>query len=174
MATNGNAHLSAQTAMTSSSALVATTFCVVWLETTGWRGSGNDHLEGGEGNDTLLGGDGNDVLEGGTGTNDLQGGDGDDTLWLVGSSNYLVEASGTLRGGAGNDKIYSWLGSNIQIWGDDGDDTIQAYDAKVIDAGDGDDRVYFSPNARPGVFSEVDRVDGGSGYDVIYLSILRP
>ena len=135
---------------------------------------GDDILRGRDGNDTLLGGDGNDVLEGGKGINDLQGGDGDDALWLfeapdVYYSNNSGEASGTLRGGAGNDTIYTFNaagGSNIEIWGDDGDDLIETIDAKLVDAGDGNDRVHFYANAVTGAFPAI---DGGRGYDVIYL-----
>ena len=133
---------------------------------------GNDHLAGGDGDDTLLGGAGNDVLEGGTGINDLQGGDGDDALWLFEApvdpfhSYYSVDASGTLRGGAGNDSIYAGGGSNIRIWGDDGDDFIVTYNAKLVDAGDGNDKVQFVANAGTDAPPEL---DGGNGYDTLYL-----
>ena len=164
---------------------------------------GNDRLEGGSGDDhlagngTLLGGDGNDVLEGG---GDLQGGDGDDTLsgsgtLRGGAGNDLISGdgqlwgddgndvlegggdlqggdgddtlsgSGTLRGGAGNDLISGYG----QLWGDDGDDLIQTGGQTVVDAGDGNDRVTYWA-----YFVSGPSVDGGTGYDVIDLSLPSP
>ncbi|WBV45093.1 proprotein convertase P-domain-containing protein [Pseudoroseomonas cervicalis] len=53
--------------------------------------AGDDVLEGGEGDDWLIGGSGNDLLDGGEGFDRMHGGAGDDTYWLRGAADRILE-----------------------------------------------------------------------------------
>ncbi len=116
--------------------------------------SGNDFLVALAGSDTLFGGEGNDVLE---------GGDGDDVL---------NDESGTniLRGGAGKDQI-SINANGSSVEGGEGDDVIRtAVGALTVDAGPGNDRVEFGSFWAPQTGNEIAKIDLGDGDDKLFFS----
>ncbi len=115
---------------------------------------GDDILEGLDGNDRLYGQDGDDQIDGGDGNDDLRGDFGDDVI----------------EGGDGNDRIIGGAGVD-ELSGGDGNDLIYA-DAEdsVIDGGAGQDRVIVQGGGDFQIdmnATSIERVDGGSGNDVI-------
>lgn len=148
-------------------------------------GDGNDTLLGGSGDDLLQGDIGNDVLEGGEGDDTLDGGDGDDVLRDAHGNNVLRGGAGRdylyddgawqggpgslLDGGAGDDGIHVAGSAVRRVLGGAGDDQIHVT-AGVdpagaplleIDAGDGNDNLYFSNQKAPRAIL----VTGGAGSD---------
>jgi Ca2+-binding RTX toxin-like protein len=120
-------------------------------------GSGDDFLEGSDGNDTLLGGDGIDDLRGSAGDDLLVGGGGNDTL-------YAGQGNDRLHGGTGDDILNdggSVAGNLTYYFGEDGNDTVQAFGAgnSIVYGGEGDDAITTS-NGFAHVF-------GGAGNDTI-------
>ncbi|HEY5801808.1 MAG TPA: calcium-binding protein [Burkholderiaceae bacterium] len=106
-------------------------------------GGGNDTLTGGQGNDTLDGGSGNDLLIGGQGHNLLIGGAGLDTL-------RGDNGNDTLQGGDGADEITPGAGRN------------------VVQGGAGNDNIFY--NGEWGQNPETDTIDGGDGFDTVFLT----
>ena len=132
--------------------------------TTASGTAGVDLFEGSAGNDSDSAGDGDDVARGGFGQDSLDGGDGADSL----EGGY---GDDLLTGGIGDDAIEDLHGGNDTLLGGDGNDRItvrhRAFsaiaDAVAIDAGAGDDVVWF----QVGTGSLV--ADLGAGNDVITL-----
>lgn len=117
-------------------------------------------LQGGNGNDTLSGGDGNDTIYGGVSTS-------------LNYANSGVQAD-TIYGGNGADIIYSAaiyggpaIDTGTVIYGEAGDDQIQAVDATVY-GGDGNDTLwgYDSSIITPEVFA----LYGDAGADIFYMN----
>ena len=148
-------------------------------------GDGNDTLAGGTGNDLLQGGFGNDRLDGGEGDDTLEGGDGDDELrdshgnnilrggagkdYLYDDATWQAGAGSLLDGGAGDDSIHIAGSAVRRVLGGTGNDLIYVT-AGVdpagaplleIDAGDGNDSLWFSNQKAPRAIS----VTGGAGSD---------
>jgi Ca2+-binding RTX toxin-like protein len=116
----------------------------------------------------VTGGTGNDYLQGSAGSDTLEGYTGDDTLCGGGGDDYLLgdEGNDRIEGGAGNDYLE----------GSAGDDTLQGADGNdVLDGGGGIWAAVLVPDPETGEMAhpwEVvpdgnDRVDGGSGDDVL-------
>ncbi|WP_306395562.1 DUF4214 domain-containing protein [Telluria beijingensis] len=130
-------------------------------------GAGNDRLEGGEGDDTLEGGDGDDELRDSHGNNVLRGGAGRDYLYDDGA--WQGGAGSLLDGGAGDDSIHVAGSAVRRVLGGTGDDQIHVTAGSDpagaplldIDAGDGNDNLYFSNQKAPRAIS----VAGGAGSD---------
>jgi Ca2+-binding RTX toxin-like protein len=78
----------------------------------------NDFLTGDSGDNRLTGGYGNDNLEGLGGNNTLDGGRGNDTLW--------IGDSGVAYGGRGNDIIHGAPVGTGTLYGQEGNDTLDA------------------------------------------------
>lgn len=174
----------------------------VWLFGQGGNdvltgGDENDHLDGGSGNDTINGGAGNDTLIGGSGADQLSGGSGNDLL-VVDINDTLIE------GGSGHDRVvfqgtqdfdFSLLGtgveyvraksgnddldatgvtSNVQLFGEAGNDTLTGGNAKdyldggsgadVLSGGDDDDKLIGGDGA--------DELYGGDGNDLLVVDTL--
>lgn len=110
--------------------------------------AGNDILTGGAGNDALVGGAGVDALSGGEGNNALFGGLDNDHLMAGSGNDYLVGSLGNDRveAGGGNDTVLATQGSDT-VKGEDGIDAITVGPAGNIDAGNGDDQLWVTPNS---------------------------
>lgn len=108
---------------------------------------GDDVAITGHGDDTIDGGTGRDLLNGGSGNDTVTGGDGADVL--AGS-----DGDDVLYGGAEQDALIGGLGSD-RIYGEDGDDQI-LYRQESLIGGEG---------------GSTDVIDGGDGYDVLYLAV---
>lgn len=111
---------------------------------------GDDFLIGGNGDDRLFGGSGNDSLFGGNGDDYIDGGAGNDMIDT--GTSILYGQGDTVMAGAGDDyiTIRSFSGT---FHGGSGNDTV---DATQI----------------PFIAGHSVHVDGGSGYDVLYLDSL--
>jgi Ca2+-binding RTX toxin-like protein len=126
-------------------------------------GNGADYLFGDAGHDRLYGGYGYDYLSGSTGDDELRGDGGRDSIWggdgndsIFGGypdyllyTTYVIDENDELHGGNGNDVINGELGNDL-IYGEGGDD--------ILLGGD----ILFG--------SEVDRIYGGEGNDILYGS----
>ncbi|MDY0885635.1 calcium-binding protein, partial [Dongia soli] len=120
----------------------------------------------GEGTDSLLnlenvtGSAFNDTITGNTLANVLQGGDGDDTI----------------HGGDGNDTITGGAGTD-HLFGDAGNDTLKWDSSDTFDGGAGFDTVDAALisadtiDMRGPAFANVERIQTGSGKDVLTLSL---
>jgi Ca2+-binding RTX toxin-like protein len=158
-----------------------------------WGGTGNDSIQGvggddslyGEyaasselslkmaslGTDTIDGGDGVDLIfgdgDGGEGAADvIDGGDGDDTILGDGAEGSPNTAGDTIHGGAGVDRIKGdgTYGSADQIFGDAGDDFIDAAGGNdLVDGGDGNDILFGGDGAE----GAADSIIGGDGNDIL-------
>jgi len=112
--------------------------------------SGNDTLVGTAGNDTIsgLGGDdtisglaGNDILAGNAGADTIDGGDGNDTLY---SGDISPAFTSPLGGGSWTPPLLD-TGTQVDtLKGGAGDDTIFAGYGDNVDGGDGYDTLYIS------------------------------
>ena len=108
---------------------------------------GNDSIDGGAGLDTIEGGDGNDVIHGGAGTDFIGGGLGNDIL----------------HGGLGGDFLHDRDGGTSQMFGEDGNDFLDArgtFASALLDGGAGDDDFLV-------VASNVTLL-AGDGHDEVY------
>ncbi|HEY5723099.1 MAG TPA: type I secretion C-terminal target domain-containing protein [Allosphingosinicella sp.] len=142
-------------------------------------GMGDDALAGGDGDDILCGEGGDDALDGGAGNDQLFGGAGDDLV----------------HGGEGNDYIHSDENGSDALFGDDGDDQIYLIRVALpslgptsssisggagndylfvqtreshnvsIDAGEGDDRLFFAE-----LYTSAN-VTLGAGRDIVDLGM---
>lgn len=158
-----------------------------------WGGTGNDSIQGeggddnlyGEyaassglslkmtslGTDTIDGGDGADLIygdgDGGEGAADvINGGNGDDTILGDGAEGSPNTAGDTIHGGAGVDRIKGdgTYGSADQIFGDAGDDFIDAAGGNdLVDGGDGNDILFGGDGAE----GAPDTILGGDGNDIL-------
>ena len=102
--------------------------------------AGNDSLDGGDGNDSLSGGDGNDTIATGTGQDFVDGGAGNDFIYGVGSN--AASGGSVIDTDANQGDGYAVTGGDI-LHGGDGDDTIVAGYATVVDGGAGKDTVQI-------------------------------
>lgn len=130
---------------------------------------GNDALDGRDGNDQLDGGDGDDLIAGGTGSDTIQGGAGNDVIFSA------SQTAAPQRRKA--DDVWEGLPAGQTLWtqgstwgfGTDANgrlilsnSAILDSDADVVDAGEGDDRVYAGHGA--------DTLKGGDGNDIIWAN----
>jgi len=116
-----------------------------------------DWLVGTTGDNVLIGGAGDDQINGWGGTDVLDGGDGNDsinTVFTVFPAPTGPATTGSLMiGGGGNDSIQSGY-SNDTMLGGAGDDALTLGDfatTRIVDGGDGNDRLAFSDS--PGGFA---------------------
>jgi Ca2+-binding RTX toxin-like protein len=124
---------------------------------------GNDTVRGLAGNDTLYGNAGSDLIEGGDGQDSLYGGDGDDRL------DGGIGVVNSLRQNPDSDLLCGGLGSDTYYFGrDSGNDVISENGSNATDV----DTVILSPDVTPDDIL-VTRVNDGSGYDHLLLSIRR-
>ncbi len=143
--------------------------------------AGNDYLFGGIGADQLFGGDGNDLLDGGTGADFLNGGTGDDIYVINDAGDQISEF-----GGGGNDIVRSSISytlgtdlenltltgiASIDGTGNDANNVIIGNAGRnTLSGGAGNDTIItvtgLAAVAPGGGF---DRVDGGSGNDLLRL-----
>jgi Ca2+-binding RTX toxin-like protein len=133
-------------------------------------GDGNDTIEGSNNNDVISGGLGNDILDGDDGNDIINGGVGNDTL--LGSS-----GADTINGGDNNDVIEGGNGNDV-LNGDAGNDNIHtginAAD-EIVNAGADNDNVTTNvqfldgTDENGGSLDLVDQLDGGSGFDNLFL-----
>jgi Ca2+-binding RTX toxin-like protein len=119
-------------------------------------GAGNDLVQLGAGNDTLLAGKGNDTAKGGQGSDLMSGGAGDDVLSGDNGSDVIA-------GNAGNDTMN----------GDNGDDAlIDGLGSDTANGGNGNDLfLYTQAQILGGSGGDVDRFDGGNGFDTLVLLV---
>jgi Ca2+-binding RTX toxin-like protein len=117
-------------------------------------GAGNDQARLGGGNDIFFGGLGDDVADGGPGSDLIAGGSGNDRLSGGPGSDVLAGGAGNdwLDGGPGDDALIDGLGSD-RLSGDAGNDWFFATQAQLL-GGSGTD---------------IDRFDGGAGFDTLAL-----
>ncbi len=133
---------------------------------------GNDTLYGGLGDDTLFGGGGNDVLYGEAGSNVLDGGTGNDTYYLTGVTNVVIE-----EGDGGIDTIRTTQTSifladqveNLVLTSTLGVFATGNIQGNVITGGTGGDTL-FGVDGFDFLYGGAgnDSLDGGTGEDVIY------
>ncbi|MEA2496429.1 MAG: hypothetical protein QOJ29_4340, partial [Thermoleophilaceae bacterium] len=110
-------------------------------------GPGNDQITGDAGRDGLAGGDGNDLLDGGADADSEGGGNGDDVLREGDAAN----GADTLAGNGGSDTVdYAGRHDAVSVRVDD-----------VADDGD------TSTSEHDNVRTSIERVNGGSGSDVL-------
>jgi len=142
-------------------------------------GTENDTLWGGVGDDTVRGEDGRDVLYGWFGNDTLEGGSGDDTLRGADGNDRLdgQEHADVLYGDDDNDTVIGGFGSDILRGGNDNDNLVggtlfePVFDASADTLfGEAGDDTLFGDNLAfaPGNVGGNDRVEGGSGDDVLY------
>jgi Ca2+-binding RTX toxin-like protein len=116
-------------------------------------GPKNDRLYGAAGFDTIYGMGGNDYIDGGNDDDSLVGGNGD---YGFGSNNGYC----TIHGGNGNDYIEGDGNLHNYLFGDAGNDTIQAGNGgDQMFGGAGDDELDGGPGN--------DSLDSGSGNDLL-------
>jgi hypothetical protein len=113
------------------------------------RGNVRVRMMGNGGSDTFYGGTGRDIMLGGPGADSLYGRNGDDHLDGGEGHDYLHGGNGNdvLLGGDGNDQLNGTQGADA-ISGDDGRDVLIAIDGGTTD-----------------------RVDGGGGFDIIWVDL---
>ena len=142
-------------------------------------GMGDDLLAGGGGNDTIYGEGGDDALDGGDGADYLVGGAGDDIVHGGEGSDVIVSdenSSDALHGDGGDDAIYLYRltqntgsPSSSSIWGGAGSDYIFVQSREshnvAIDAGEGDDRIFFAE-----LYTSAN-VTLGAGRDIVELGM---
>jgi len=119
-------------------------------------------INGTTGDDSIVGTSGADTISGGGGNDSIDGAGGNDSITGSASSDYLFGGAGadTINGGDGSDHLssaafqyFDW-GSGDPLW-DVGSEV------DVLNAGAGDDWIAAGCG---------DVVDGGAGYDYLYLS----
>ena len=137
-------------------------------------GAGRDVMDGGPGVDTLLSFGGNDVLDGGAGDDALSAEEGDDELHGGEGRDILCGGDGAdeEHGGPGGDEVgvsftsdrYSCvdLGSD-KLYGDDGDDTLEAGPTSGFLLG-GSDLPLPGPSSS---VNGADLLQGGQGRDTV-------
>ena len=126
-----------------------------WLNASGQHGPAlidgtgkDDVIIGSDGDDTINGKGGDDVICGKLGNDSVSGGPGNDTL----------------RGDGGDDDLDAGSGNDV-VSGDSRNDTVAGGSGKdVLVGGDDDDVIVGSDD------DELDRLDGGSGFDDCVLS----
>jgi Ca2+-binding RTX toxin-like protein len=155
-------------------------------------GAGNDNLNGGGGDDLITGGPGDDLLRGGQGNDRLFGNSGDDILLGGGGNDHLFGNGGRdmLIGDAGNDKLSGDAGQDILIGGatsfDDNDTALQTLLDEWTSDRTFDERVQNLQMGTGPILSGTgfslsqgttvlynrahDKLDGGAGQDLIFLS----
>ena len=158
-----------------------------------YGGDGNDVIRGNYGYDRLYGDAGNDVIDGGSFEDWLYGGTGDDVLYGAGDADFLYGQAGddTLYGdfslissaggtspASNDDKLAGGSGADT-LYGDVGNDTLASGDLDatylylpVDDAGTERDRLFGGADNDTLSIGYGDDADGGSGNDVLRLSLL--
>ncbi len=143
--------------------------------------AGNDRLFGGIGSDQLFGGDGDDLLDGGLGADLLFGGAGNDTYVVDDAGDQLSEFGGsgidTVRAsvsyvlGAGFENLTLTGTSAIDATGNDAANLIIGNEGRnMLSGGEGDDTIFVvAGNMAIRTGGGFDRVDGGSGTDILML-----
>jgi Ca2+-binding RTX toxin-like protein len=145
----------------------------------------SDLIDAGAGDDTVDGGQGDDTIAGGGGNDSVLGGAGNDLVWVSGiSGSDSGLSTGVYDGGDGDDYIRAngdLFGTgvglpDVTILGGLGNDTIESGfgprgpgfkgNARLIDAGDGDDTVNA---AISDLFDG--SIAGGSGFDVFNFTM---
>jgi|GEM_PF-2021407 len=149
-----------------------------------YAGSGNDSIEGNDGNDYIDAGDGDNVVKGGLGSDTIYTGNGNDVIWAGIAANTLTAGPDWIDSGAGNDLIYGSTGAdtifagsgNDTIHGGDGNDYIHAGNStglfdgsESIDAGAGDDYIFFDYLSGGNLTTNGDTVNGGTGTDTLEI-----
>jgi Ca2+-binding RTX toxin-like protein len=145
-----------------------------------YAGSGDDLVSGGAGNDTIYGEDGADTIDAGDGDNIVEGGDGNDTITAgagesdidggAGQDTITSSATGVVHGGTGNDTIEALISftlNSLDVYGDDGDDVINASSTDgsiTVYGGDGNDEILSQLGTNT--------IYGGAGNDIITLGTL--
>ncbi len=128
---------------------------------------GADAIDGGDGPDTLAAGAGADTVLGGAGHDIVDGDDGDDLLagGLGDDDLWGMDGADTLTGDEGRDSLNGGAGAN-HLSGGAGDDLIVVRDgASRIDGGDGFDVVWLVPvSAAPAILSYASLTAGGGSY----------
>lgn len=119
-------------------------------------------IVGGSGNDFIVGSNANDIIMANAGTDHIAAGAGND--YIIGGTGKNV-----IFGEDGNDTIIAGFASDQYIHGGSGDDYIVAVGAGKYYGGAGDDTFvtryqYTTSGSRD--------VDGGTGYDIVYLQNL--
>ncbi len=154
-----------------------------------------NNLVGGSGDDMLTGGAAADRLNGGGGADTMVGAAGDDTYFVDSAGDVVVEnpsegidtvvssisyvlgtdvenltLAGTAVSGTGNALDNQIVGNsaNNVLEGGAGNDTIDisAGGSDIVSAGDGNDTIIAG-----GAFGAKDRIDGGSGSDVLVIAM---
>ena len=127
--------------------------------------TGNDYLFGGSGDDVINGGDGNDMIGSGwgdvasTGNDIINGGEGNDFIWADYGENVL-------HGDRGHDNIVVENTNNNKLYGDAGDDTLEAYGTgHELYGGAGNDTLISHNGSLMSGGTGNDTLSGGSGSD---------
>ncbi|MTF40637.1 calcium-binding protein [Cyanobacterium aponinum] len=162
-------------------------------------GHGVDYASGGNGNDTIIsdargsgntergqtlyGENGNDFIRAGDSSDFIDGGQGNDTLW--GRSGSKSGKPDQIYGRSGDDQIFGddffglenyilFVFSKDQIWGGEGDDTIQGMGAGDTIYGEAGDDVIFGDyentskySVEPYIYGD-DFIDVGTGNDIAF------
>jgi Ca2+-binding RTX toxin-like protein len=138
------------------------------LTSIGGQGSASQFMQGNKGNDTL---------QGGSATDTLLGGQGDDHIFAAS----LPDVPDFINGNLGNDI----LEGSGQLFGEAGDDNLDAYGASTVSGGDGDDRIQIGSSGAQtrntisgdegndtitGSTDTVDTISGGGGNDLFQFS----
>jgi len=110
--------------------------------------AGEDTIIGGIGADLISGGENDDLLAGGSGNDHLEGGLGADFLAGGGGDDLLL-------GAGGNDVLIAGLGTDT-AFGGEGDDVFLFTDPELLGAA---------------TDSTMDTLDGGIGFDTLYLAL---
>jgi Ca2+-binding RTX toxin-like protein len=140
---------------------------------------GADTIFGGADGDWMFGGGGNDRIEAGGGENYVDGGSGDDLLLGGPLSDVMLGGSGndTLRGGAGIDFLYGGDGDD-RLFGDAGvvvEGVHQLFGQMLFGEAGNDQLFAFAPTNNSAIESPLlgDRLDGGSGRDLLFGNLRR-
>lgn len=134
---------------------------------------GDDVIAAGAARDVVIGKGGDDRICGNAGKDRIAGEGGADRLFLnkgdVVNLSYNLNGGpgadflkGAGSGGPGPDHIVVKVQDNAQIYGEEGDDVIEAPDTDLVlvDGGEGDDQIYGGNDLRGGPGKDILRGDG--------------
>ncbi len=135
--------------------------------------SGADLIDAGGGDDVVFGGDESDAVPGtgdqifgGVGGDVIFGNAGEDTIYGDTQDDIDGGDADVIFGYADDDRIYGGAGTD-QILGGDGDDILDGGPAADTVLGEGDDDSITWSRAVNG--TDVDSIDGGTGYNSLHL-----